>query len=248
MRLLIASLLTLAIGAGGWTWALDLERRDGEPMQMLTLNAESAVQVSFATMNRPRPEPPKKKVVLPTEKALPIEAPQTPVPIALIARIDTSEPVPEQQERRTFKSLEEPEPWVKAMEPDPSPAEPKPELQSELVVKPSPPSTAYLAVPNAGEKTILRAGNNPIPVYPRNLLERGREGIVLVRVTIADDGSMKDVVIVTPEAHRDFQRAVHKAIRHWRAEKIGDTMRQRTIRVRFSIKNGRPHVSSGEIG
>ena len=61
----------------------------------------------------------------------------------------------------------------------------------------------------------------PKPVYPRRALEREKEGVVRVRLTIAPDGTVSEAVVVAAEPAGMFDAAALDAVRRWRYQPPG---------------------------
>ncbi|MEE8055320.1 MAG: TonB family protein, partial [Gammaproteobacteria bacterium] len=78
------------------------------------------------------------------------------------------------------------------------------------------------------------------PVYPPRALRRGIEGVVTVEFTIAEDGTVKDPVVVNAEPEKVFDRAVLQAIRKWKfnIKKVDGEPVERRARqdVRFKLQ------------
>ena len=54
------------------------------------------------------------------------------------------------------------------------------------------------------------------PVYPARAQERGIEGYVVVEFTIAEDGTVKDAIVLESQPSKIFDRAALRAIRKWK--------------------------------
>ena len=78
------------------------------------------------------------------------------------------------------------------------------------------------------------------PVYPPRALRAGIEGTVTVEFTIATDGSVKDLEIVSANPPEIFDRAVLNAVKRWKfsPEKVdGKPVEQRARQdIRFSLQ------------
>jgi len=59
----------------------------------------------------------------------------------------------------------------------------------------------------------------PFPNYSVDARLRGHEGTVLVRATIAVDGSVVAVQIAKPSGYTDLDSSAANAVRHWRAHR-----------------------------
>ena len=129
----------------------------------------------------------------------------------------------------------EPEP---AIDPAPLPASPSSVLakvSSERLRSPAPPTEAPTEPPveppvEPVEAPLPAAPSQPAftaatrsdqggpPLYPEKLRLRGREGTVVLRITVLADGSVADVSLKTPSRYADFNRAALRAARGWRFE------------------------------
>lgn len=54
------------------------------------------------------------------------------------------------------------------------------------------------------------------PVYPARAQERGIEGYVVVEFTIAEDGTVKNAIVLESQPSKIFDRAALRAIRKWK--------------------------------
>lgn len=93
-----------------------------------------------------------------------------------------------------------------------------PQMDSEQVTVKAPPiflNNAPTLGLNSGEGDYL-----PIvkvqPIYPRNALQRGIAGYVVVEFTVAQNGSVKNVVVIESEPSSIFDRAAIKAARKFK--------------------------------
>lgn len=68
---------------------------------------------------------------------------------------------------------------------------------------------------------VARPIAQPKPVYPRRALEREKEGVVRVRLTIAPDGTVSEAVVVASEPAGLFDAAALDAVRRWRYQPPG---------------------------
>ena len=78
------------------------------------------------------------------------------------------------------------------------------------------------------------------PQYPPRALRAGIEGLVTVEFTIAVDGSVKDVAIVSAEPPKVFDNEVLKAIKRWKFQPqtvAGQTVEKRARQdIRFTLR------------
>ncbi|MCS7101850.1 MAG: TonB family protein [Burkholderiaceae bacterium] len=110
-----------------------------------------------------------------------------------------------------------------------------PDIELAVAVQPvvaaaeSAPATAPMA---RAELRVLRRAE---PVFPPEALREGvRGGRVLAQVAINADGSVGAVDIVEAEPRRVFERAVRRALAHWRYEPPGEP---RSARVEFVFRS-----------
>jgi TonB family protein len=61
----------------------------------------------------------------------------------------------------------------------------------------------------------------PQPRYPRRALEREKEGVVRVRLTIGPDGTVSEAVVVASQPAGLFDDAALEAVRRWRYQAPG---------------------------
>ena len=63
--------------------------------------------------------------------------------------------------------------------------------------------------------------SQPKPRYPRRALEREKEGIVRVRLTIAPDGSVSEATVIAADPPGWFENAALDAVKQWRYQPPG---------------------------
>ncbi len=111
-------------------------------------------------------------------------------------------------------------------------------------------ATRTFAAPAAAGPTPIRVGGNirvPLkrqdvkPIYPESMRAEGRESNVELEATIAGDGSVSAVHVVSTQIHPDFAIAAIDAVRQWRfsptllnGKPIDVVM---TVTVRFSLSD-----------
>ena len=59
---------------------------------------------------------------------------------------------------------------------------------------------------------------NPVPVYPRFAVERGYEGVVLLRVVVKSDGSVGCVEVLRSSGYEILDRSAARTVKTWRFE------------------------------
>jgi len=143
----------------------------------------------------PPPPPPPKKIV---------EAPKVqPPPQVYVPPPDI--PVPQTQTA----------PVITAVTPTPPP---EPPVIAPPVVAPPPPAPPKPAV----RRGISRLSGDA-PEYPKNAIKSGIEkGRVVARVMIDEKGNVYDVVIVSADPPRVFDRAVTSALKDWKFSAEGE--------------------------
>jgi protein TonB len=80
------------------------------------------------------------------------------------------------------------------------------------------------------------------PDYPPQAKERGIEGWITVRFTVAKDGSVKDVVIVAAKPERIWDRNTIRAVSNWKYQpkiKDGKPVEQPGITIRLTFEMDR---------
>jgi protein TonB len=90
-----------------------------------------------------------------------------------------------------------------------------------------PPVPQVVAPPAPPPKPAVRRGITPVskedPVYPKAAIRAGVEkGRVVARVMIDEKGNVYDVIIVSADPPRHFDRAVVDALRQWRFTAEGE--------------------------
>ena len=98
--------------------------------------------------------------------------------------------------------------------PAPAPAEPErlqpePQEPAPTPVEVAPSEPVYTAA------TRLDRGRDK-PAYPRKERRLGREGTVVLRVSVRADGTVADASLKTPSRYAGFNRAALHAVRTWR--------------------------------
>ena len=63
--------------------------------------------------------------------------------------------------------------------------------------------------------------SQPKPRYPKRALEREKEGIVRVRLTIAPDGSVSEATVIAADPPGWFENAALDAVKQWRYQPPG---------------------------
>ncbi len=105
----------------------------------------------------------------------------------------------------------------------------RPRLAVVLVALERPSSTAPTADPGGGSGTPSPAGpgalpdappqllgDPPAPRYPPRARDEGREGTVLLRLTVAADGTVTEAVVVRSSGSPDLDAAAREAASRWR--------------------------------
>ncbi len=157
----------------------------------------------------PPPPPPPKKIIEPPKVQAPVQ-PYVPPPDIPVPTAPT-------------------EPVISAVTTAP-PTEPH-------VIAPPP----VVEAPPAPPKPAVRRGIVPIeredPVYPREAIRAGvGKGKVVARVNIDEKGNVTEVVIVSADPPRVFDRAVRAALEKWKFKAEGEKY-VGEIEVNFTLKD-----------
>lgn len=71
--------------------------------------------------------------------------------------------------------------------------------------------------PNPVAAVRLEYADAPAPAYPRDAMRAGRQGVVILQVTVDTDGRPVDVVIAQSSGHRDLDIAARQQVlKRWR--------------------------------
>jgi protein TonB len=162
----------------------------------------------------PPPPPPPKKIV---------EQPKIEVPIQPYVPPPDIPPPPQVVEA----------PTITAVTPEPPP-------KQEYVIAPPPPPVV-VAPPPAPPKPAVRRGITRIsgddPVYPREAIRAGvSKGRVTVRLQIDEKGNVTDVIIMSSEPPRVFDRVVRNALQDWKFRADGEKYTGE-VEVNFTLKD-----------
>ena len=160
----------------------------------------------------PPPPPPPKKIVEATKVQAPVETyvppPDIPVPTTTAA------------------------PVISAVTATP-PAEPHVIAPPPVIAPPAPPAPPPKPAVRRG---ITRLGGDD-PVYPRSAIRAGvAKGTVLARVMIDEKGNVYEVIIVSAEPPRHFDRAVIEALSTWKFNAEGEKY-VGEVEVNFTLKD-----------
>jgi periplasmic protein TonB len=149
------------------------------------------------------------------------------------------------------KIIEQPKVQVPVQTYVPPPDIPVPTTQSAPVISAvttAPPTEPHVIAPPVvvqapppPPKPAIRRGIVPIeredPVYPREAIRSGiGKGRVLARVNIDEKGNVTDVLIVSSEPPRVFDKAVKSALEKWRFKAEGEKY-VGEIEVNFTLKD-----------
>jgi TonB family protein len=95
------------------------------------------------------------------------------------------------------------------------------ELEETITVTARRPTSA--PAPGAGEPVRIGGNIRPPrklvdrhPVYPAAMRDAGLEGLVPMEATIAQDGTVSSVRVLSAQVHPEFARAAEEAVRQWR--------------------------------
>lgn len=158
----------------------------------------------------PPPPPPPKKIIEQPKVEVPVQ-PYVPPP-------DIPPPVVQEA------------PTITAVTPEPPP-------KQEYVIAPPPPVVA----PPAPPKPAVRRGITRIagddPVYPREAIRaQVSKGRVVVRLLIDEKGNVTDVIIVSSDPPRVFDRAVKQALEEWKFKAEGEKYTGE-VEINFTLKD-----------
>jgi TonB family protein len=81
---------------------------------------------------------------------------------------------------------------------------------------------------------VAKPVDQPQAVYPTRALEAEREGIVRMKVTIAPDGSVTDVVVMQAQPPGWFEQSAVSAVRRWRYQPPGRTI-ETQVEIEFRL-------------
>lgn len=172
----------------------------------------------------------------------PVEAPMLPSPQPETAVLPK---LPKLQESERIKPIEKKPPPKKISKPKTEVAVTTPPTVVPHAVSST--STAPTTVESQGSaenSTLVRAHpdylRNPPPVYPEECRRRGEEGLVILSVAIAADGSPSDVQIKESSKCERLDQAAFKAVSKWRfkpATLAGLPVASRVdVPIRFSLR------------
>ena len=172
------------------------------------------IQTHAVKLNMPVGNPPPPKKI--------IEQPKVEVPIQPYVPPPDIPPPPQVIEA----------PTITAVTPEPPP-------KQEYVIAPPPPPV--VVAPPAPPKPAVRRGITRIsgddPVYPREAIRAGvAKGRVTVRLQIDERGNVTDVIIVSSEPPRVFDRAVRSALQEWKFRADGEKYTGE-VEVNFTLKD-----------
>jgi protein TonB len=158
----------------------------------------------------PPPPPPPKKIIEQPKIETPVQ-PYVPPP-------DIPPPVVQQA------------PTITAVTPEPPP-------KQDYVIAPPPPVVA----PPAPPKPAIRRGITRVagddPVYPREAIKAQiSKGRVVVRLLIDEKGNVTDVIIVSSDPPRVFDRAVKQALEEWKFRAEGEKYTGE-VEINFTLKD-----------
>jgi len=134
--------------------------------------------------------------------------------------------------------------------PTPAPAPPHPSVAENKPATPAP--AAEAAAASSGKDTVTLhadAGalptaepdylSNPAPVYPDEARRHRQEGVVLLDVTVGEDGRVESLAIATGSGHPLLDQSALKTVREWRFKPAtlgGIHLRSRVeIPIRFRL-------------
>jgi protein TonB len=112
-----------------------------------------------------------------------------------------------------------------------TPKPPEPKVEQPVVAPPPPPPP----------KPAVRRGIKPVsreePVYPRSAIRMGIDrGRVVARLMIDEKGNVTDVIIVSAEPPRHFDKAVIDALSQWKFTAEGEKY-VGEVEINFTLKD-----------
>lgn len=109
--------------------------------------------------------------------------------------------------------------------------------EADLPTEPAPATPQSLGTT---ETTPARLLKNPSPVYPADAVEKGIEGLVVLRVTITVDGHAAAVSIAESSGYPSLDQAAREAVRNWQfqpASRDGESVKWTArLPVRFRLR------------
>jgi len=177
----------------------------------------------------PRTTVSEQRVAQETERLVPAAVQREPVPPALsetavgAAANPPASPPPSEAPLKTEAVV--PPPAIPVVVATPPSTETKPvqtaALEPPAVTRPSPVASPRADPPEALPPIALRPISRPQPQFPRQALNEGvTRGSVVARVTVATDGRVSAVTIVSSNPPKLFDRAVQNTLAEWRFEPI----------------------------
>lgn len=158
----------------------------------------------------PPPPPPPKKIIEQPKIETPVQ-PYVPPP-------DIPPPVVQQA------------PTITAVTPEPPP-------KQEYVIAPPPPVVAPPAPPKPAIRRGITRVSGDDPVYPREAIKaQVSKGRVVVRLLIDEKGNVTDVIIVSSDPPRVFDRAVKQALEEWKFRAEGEKYTGE-VEINFTLKD-----------
>ena len=158
----------------------------------------------------PPPPPPPKKIIERPKIETPVQ-PYVPPP-------DIPPPVVQQA------------PTITAVTPEPPP-------KQEYVIAPPPPVVAPPAPPKPAIRRGITRVSGDDPVYPREAIKaQVSKGRVVVRLLIDEKGNVTDVIIVSSDPPRVFDRAVKQALEEWKFRAEGEKYTGE-VEINFTLKD-----------
>lgn len=133
---------------------------------------------------------------------------------------------------------------------EPDPIKVKPFFQQ----RPTPPSPVPTTVPptpfppvaspDAGPRSIAvndEPGEEPIarwlPPYPRMAIEQGKEGRVVLSITILPDGSVTDVQVISAQPRGYFESSALRSVKTWRYKPSNVTRTNVIVHMDFELRD-----------
>jgi protein TonB len=161
------------------------------------------------TLAKPKPAPPPKQKPPPKPKPVqPIKAPAPPKPKPVQVEPVEQEPVAPRPARKPSKSKAEPIPEFKD------------DFQQLTTTysqnTPAAPALESHAKPDTGIHPGAILNINPRIYYPREAIQKGLQGVVIVLIHISPDGHTDGVDLLQSSGYEELDNQVLGAVQHWR--------------------------------
>jgi periplasmic protein TonB len=216
----ISCLLHVALVGGAVAFGRDLVAAKVPAVLIADLTLTDAPRLEEPKAGPPAPPPPRPaKLTLPKPIATPMPAPvaepqtvETPIPVAPAQVTEPSpalrEPASGSAPSTSFEAASE----TSAVQVEPSPGRAN-------TGAPAPPQSAAARPSDDLTRTAMpRGGYQVRPSYPTSARRLGIQGMTTLRVYVAADGRVGEVLIHESAGHPDLDSAAADAVKRWRFE------------------------------